>query len=153
MTHSPGPRPGPLPPASGPLLRTAGPLWRTGRRRTALVAVALAAVLASVGPSSAAGQGSATNPRPLRLGDPLRPRLGNPGYDVTAYDIALDSRRADRPLDAVTTIDARATTGLRTLNLDFTQGTVRSVRVDGAPAAFATAGEDLVITPRTRIER
>ncbi|MFI0820302.1 M1 family metallopeptidase [Streptomyces sp. NPDC021098] len=138
---------------AAPLARMAGPLPRTGRRRTALVAVALAAVLASVGPSSAAGPGSAAGPRPLGIGDPLYPQLGNPGYDVTAYDIALDYRRADRPLDAVTTIDARATAGLRTLNLDFTQGTVRSVRVDGAPAAFVTAGEDLVITPRTRIER
>ncbi|MFE1937003.1 M1 family metallopeptidase [Streptomyces sp. NPDC059474] len=126
---------------------------RTGLRRTALVAAAMAAVFLAVGPSSAAGPVSSTHPRPLGIGDPLFPELGNPGYDVTAYDIAFDYRRQDRPLDAVTTIDARATAPLRTVNLDFAQGVVASVRVDGARARFVTAGEDLVVTPSTPLRK
>lgn len=117
------------------------------------MAAAMATVFVAVGPSSAAGPVAATGPRPLGIGDPLYPQLGNPGYDVTAYDIALDYRRQDQPLDAVTTIDARATASLRTVNLDFTQGSVRSVRVDGTRAGFVTTGEDLVITPSGRIRQ
>ncbi|WP_413806811.1 M1 family metallopeptidase [Streptomyces sp. OE57] len=126
---------------------------RTGRRRTASVAAAMAAVFLAVGPSSAAGPVSPSHPTPLGIGDPLFPQLGNPGYDVTAYDIAFAYHRQDRPLDAVTTLEARATAPLRTVNLDFAQGVVDSVRVDGAPARFATAGEDLVITPSAPLRK
>src|SRR5690606_20422176 len=85
---------------------------------------------------------------PLGIGDRLFPHLGNPGYDVLSYDLALTYQgRNDQPLQAVTTIDARVTTDLDRINLDFTHGTVRSVEVDGLPAAFTGAGEDLVITP------
>ncbi|MDR3034546.1 MAG: M1 family metallopeptidase, partial [Kitasatospora sp.] len=42
---------------------------------------------------------------------------------------------------------ARATTDLTSLNLDFAHGKVRSVEVDGLPAGFKRAGEDLVVTP------
>ncbi|GAA0562649.1 M1 family metallopeptidase [Streptomyces mordarskii] len=117
------------------------------------MAAAMAAVFLAVGPSSAAGPVSSTHPRPLGIGDPLFPELGNPGYDVTAYDIVFDYRRQDRPLDAVTTIDAHATAPLRTVNLDFAQGVVDSVRVDGVRARFVTAGEDLVVTPSTPLRK
>ncbi|MCP9205591.1 M1 family metallopeptidase [Streptomyces sp. NEAU-Y11] len=139
MSHSPGRRPRPSP--------------RSGRGRTALAAVSVAAALIALGPSSAvgritaSGRGDSRGPRALGIGDPLYPNLGNPGYDVSAYDLAFDYRRANRPLGAVTTISARATTSLPTINLDFAEGRVRSVRVNGAPARFTTADEDLVITP------
>ncbi|MEU8974203.1 M1 family metallopeptidase [Streptomyces monashensis] len=87
-------------------------------------------------------------PEPLGIGDRLFPYLGNPGYDVTSYDLSFTySGRNDKPLEAVTTIDARTTADLERLNLDFTHGTVRSVEVDGRRADFAKAGEDLVVTP------
>ncbi|MDW6059493.1 M1 family metallopeptidase [Streptomyces sp. FXJ1.4098] len=123
---------------------------RAGRHRTAAAAAAITAALVVVCPSSAAGRVSAAEPPPpgpRGIGDRLFPYLGNPGYDVTAYDIAFRYHGNDRALDAVTTLDARATAPLRTFNLDFTHGTVRSVRVDGRPARFTGAGEDLVITP------
>ncbi|MFH8366522.1 M1 family metallopeptidase [Streptomyces sp. NPDC018031] len=116
------------------------PRRRAHRRNAALATAALAALAAAVPPAPPAPQG---------LGDRLFPHLGNPGYDVAAYDIDLDYHGNRRPLDAVTTIDARATRELNRVNLDFTHGTVRSVTVDGRRAAFTTAGEDLVITPRT----
>ncbi|MFI5977122.1 M1 family metallopeptidase [Streptomyces sp. NPDC051452] len=91
---------------------------------------------------------------PLGIGDRLYPYLGNPGYDVAAYDLSLTYPGTnDKPLEAVTTIDAWTTTGLDRLNLDFAHGTVRSVEVDGRPADFATAGEDLVVTPQHRLHR
>ncbi len=92
--------------------------------------------------------------RTARHRRPALPHLGNPGYDVQAYDIALTYPGAnDRPLDAVTTIDARITADLDRINLDFAHGTVRSVEVDGEPAAFTGAGEDLVITPDDDLDR
>ncbi|MCX3060525.1 M1 family metallopeptidase [Streptomyces beihaiensis] len=85
---------------------------------------------------------------PLGIGDRLYPYLGNPGYDVQSYDIALTYSGDNRkPLDAVTKIDARTNERLDRINLDFSHGTVRSVEVNGARASFATSAEDLVITP------
>ncbi|MFF9404588.1 M1 family metallopeptidase [Streptomyces anandii] len=89
-------------------------------------------------------------PAPLGIGDRLFPYLGNPGYDVSSYDLDFTySGDNGKPLQAVTTIDARTTRDLDRVNLDFAHGTVDSVEVDGLPAAFAEAGEDLVITPTT----
>ncbi|MFI2411671.1 M1 family metallopeptidase [Streptomyces sp. NPDC018947] len=87
-------------------------------------------------------------PVPLGVGDRLFPHLGNPGYDVAAYDLSFTySGSNGRPLKAVTVIDARTTADLDRINLDFAHGKVDSVEVDGEPAGFAFAGEDLVITP------
>jgi aminopeptidase N len=85
---------------------------------------------------------------PLGVGDRLYPYLGNPGYDVASYDLSLTYPGTnDKPLQAVTTIDAWTTADLDRINLDFAHGTVRSVEVDGHPAEFTSAGEDLVVTP------
>ncbi|WP_326810519.1 M1 family metallopeptidase [Streptomyces scopuliridis] len=116
----------------------------TNRRlRAALLAAASATLVAATLPA----------PEPLGIGDPLFPRLGNPGYDVLTYDLDFtyggDNRK---PLDAITKIDALATQRLQRINLDFTHGKVRSVEVNGAAARFATAGEDLVITPAAAVE-
>ncbi|MCS0637639.1 M1 family metallopeptidase [Streptomyces sp. LP05-1] len=129
----------PLTPRSAP--------GRTSRRARALRTAAL--VAASAGLIAAA----VPAPEPLGIGDPLFPTLGNPGYDVLAYDIALTYRGDNsEPLDAVTRIDARAVTRLERVNLDFAQGTVREVRVNGAPAEYTPAGEDLVVRPARPVE-
>ncbi|RSS60093.1 M1 family metallopeptidase [Streptomyces sp. WAC01280] len=91
-------------------------------------------------------------PAPLGIGDPLFPHLGNPGYDVLAYDLDLTYPGVNtKPLAAVTRIDALATEDLERLNLDFTHGTVSAVTVDDLPASFASSGEDLVVTPAVPI--
>ncbi|GAA0463684.1 M1 family metallopeptidase [Streptomyces stramineus] len=84
---------------------------------------------------------------PQGIGDRLFPDLGNPGYDVSAYDITFTYHGNDKPLDAVTTVEAEATTWLERFNLDFSGGTVRSVRVNGLPAEFTPVKEDLSVTP------
>lgn len=101
------------------------------------------AVLALVGAGAPA-------PQPLGVGDRLFPHLGNPGYDVRAYDLSFRYRGDNsEPLDARTVIDARVTArdGLARFNLDFTSGTVRSITVGGRPARYERAGEDVVVTP------
>ncbi|MYT74189.1 MULTISPECIES: M1 family metallopeptidase [unclassified Streptomyces] len=113
---------------------------RTPRTVALLAAGASVALLAAAAPPRPA--------TPLGVGDRLFPTLGNPGYDVRSYDISFTYKGDnDKPLDAVTRIDARATARLDRVNLDFSHGTVRSVEVNGAPADFATGGEDLVVTP------
>ncbi|MEU7058765.1 M1 family metallopeptidase [Streptomyces sp. NPDC046197] len=87
-------------------------------------------------------------PAPLGIGDRLFPYLGNPGYDVSSYDLSFSYPGANgKPLQAVTTIDAWTTTRLNRVNLDFAHGTVASVEVNSRPAEFTSAGDDLVITP------
>lgn len=115
----------------------------TSRRlRAALLATASVTLVAATLPA----------PQPLGIGDRLFPHLGNPGYDVLAYDISLTYGGSNtEPLDAVTTIDARTTAPLDRINLDFTRGTVRSVEVDGLDSEFAAAGEDLVVDPPSRL--
>ncbi|WP_371668746.1 M1 family metallopeptidase [Streptomyces sp. NBC_00289] len=91
---------------------------------------------------------------PLGVGDRLFPQLGNPGYDVASYDLDFTYPGTnDKPLRAVTTIDAWTTTSLDRVNLDFAHGDVESVEVDGEAAAFASAGEDLVVTPEKPLPR
>ncbi|WP_328308793.1 M1 family metallopeptidase [Streptomyces sp. NBC_00442] len=111
---------------------------RSRHLRAVLLAAAAASVVAAALPA----------PVPLGIGDPLFPHLGNPGYDVLSYDIGLtyvgDNRK---PLEAVTTIDAVATGALERINLDFARGAVHAAEVNGRPARFASADEDLVITP------
>ncbi|MGW0732582.1 M1 family metallopeptidase [Streptomyces sp. NPDC002851] len=109
------------------------------RIRAVLLTAASTSLIAAAVPSPAA---------PLGIGDRLFPHLGNPGYDVAAYDISFTYRGDNKkPLDAVTVIDAHTTDPLDRINLDFTKGEVRSVAVNGARADFTSAGEDLVVTP------
>ncbi|MFF8731184.1 M1 family metallopeptidase [Streptomyces sp. NPDC015171] len=110
----------------------------TRHRKAALLASAVAVCLVA----------AAAPAEPLGVGDRIFPNLGNPGYDVAAYDLSFTYPGTnDKPLQAVTTIDAWTTADLERVNLDFAHGTVRSVEVDGRPAAFTSAGEDLVVTP------
>ncbi|NML54199.1 M1 family metallopeptidase [Streptomyces sp. R302] len=127
------------PPAPGTPRR---PRRRSWLRAAGLVAAGAGLVAAAV-----------PAPAPLGIGDPLFPYLGNPGYDVLAYDINLTYSGVNtEPLAAVTRVDALATADLDRLHLDFTHGTVSGVTVDGVPAGFATSGEDLVVTPVVPID-
>ncbi|MFF1767771.1 M1 family metallopeptidase [Streptomyces sp. NPDC058249] len=121
------------------------PRSRTPRLRTRSVRAALLASAVSVCLIAA----SAPNPAaPLGVGDRLFPHLGNPGYDVQSYDLAFTYPGTNsKPLAAVTTINAVTSARLDRVNLDYAHGKVGSVEVNGAPATFSTAGEDLVVTP------
>jgi len=105
----------------------------------------------TVGPS--AGLDRPPNPpaQTLGIGDDYFPQLGNPGYDVQHYTLDLVFEPETNQLGAVTTIAATATTGLDTINLDFASLTVSAVSVDGSPAGFTAADEELTIAPAAPI--
>jgi len=81
------------------------------------------------------------------LGDSLFPALGNAGYDVQHYDIALRTMVVDREIRASARIDAVAIQPLPQFSLDLLGLTVDSVAVDGREAAFERQQGELVVTP------
>src|SRR4051812_43212233 len=83
------------------------------------------------------------------LGDRLFPELGDGGYDVQHYDVALTYATAApaQGIDGTVAIAATATQALSRFDLDFAGDSVGSVSVNGRPARFSRAGQDLVITP------
>lgn len=132
-------------PAQTPRIRFRNP-GRAPVRTSAVVVCAVTALLGAGLPA----------PEPLGVGDRLFPHLGNPGYDVRAYDISFRYGGANsEPLQTRTVIEADVTAqdGLPRFNLDFTSGEVRSVRVGGRSARFERAGEDLVVTPSETVRK
>ncbi len=97
------------------------------------------------------GVASAFAPGSAGVGDPYFPKQGNGGYDVAHYSLKLDYRPASRKLDAKATITAGSSQELSSFDLDYRGPTVRAVTVDGQPAAFTRAGQELVVTPATAI--
>jgi aminopeptidase N len=101
------------------------------------------------GTSTPTTQG-ATIPEPAGaagLDDPYFPDLGNGGYDVDHYSIAMTIDPETAAIDAVTTIAATATETLATFNLDLLGLEVSAVSVDGEPAAYAREDAELRISP------
>ncbi|MEU3714370.1 M1 family metallopeptidase [Streptomyces catenulae] len=115
------------------------------RGATAVLTTATALTLALAATPASAATG---------IGDPYFPDDGNPGYDVTHYDvrIAYDPARTDH-LDGDTTVTARATEALDRFTLDLKGFTVASVTVDGTPAkAFSRSGaHKLAVVPAHRV--
>jgi aminopeptidase N len=114
----------------------------------ALVLVSIATVVlapdaAAASPHLARGAGG--------VGDPFFPKAGNPGYDVSRYDIDLSYRPNGGRLDARTTIEARATERLRSFHLDYRGPRIRAVTVNGTSAAYRRRGPELVIRPSAAI--
>jgi len=80
------------------------------------------------------------------LDDPVAPTLGNEGYDVLHYNLALQIDPATRQLDGDATLDMRATYHrLAAFSLDFVGLSVDAVSVNGQPAAFDVTAEKLII--------
>ncbi|HEY0240906.1 MAG TPA: M1 family metallopeptidase [Friedmanniella sp.] len=116
-----------------------------------LAAAALVASLpltASAAPATTATP--AARPAPVAggqsAGDSLFPSIGNTGYDVLHYAIAL-TYAADRSITATTTIEAKAKGRLSSFSLDLEGLRVDRVRVDGHAATFTRTGTKLVVTP------
>jgi aminopeptidase N len=81
------------------------------------------------------------------VGDSLYPQMGNGGYDVGNYDLALDVDVAKNQLDAVAVISATTTQELVTFNFDLHGLDVTSVLVDDVDATYERDEDELVITP------
>ena len=111
----------------------------TRRRLTGISIVLVCAGIPATVLAEPGGQGHGKPVAGARsVGDPLLPQLGNGGYDVQHYTIALDYDPAANRFDrAVTTIDAVASQKLAELSLDFQDDlNVLGVTVDGRRAAF-----------------
>ena len=114
------------------------------RRLLTLLALAsLASGLArQVAPALPAGYSA-----PAGYGDSIYPLLGDPGLDVTHYDLTLS---ATPGIDAVSGRAVLSVTALRELsqiNLDFAGPRVLGVKVNGLAARHAQTGEKLMILP------
>jgi aminopeptidase N len=125
---------------------TRNSLIRAAAAAAAVVTVLALGVPAQAGPSRAAGVGSPG------LGDPYFPLAGNGGYDVKHYSLKLDYVRAGNQLVASAVIRARATQNLRRFDLDLRGFTITRLTVNGVAASFRRDGQELIITPRHRLQ-
>ncbi|CAL9482548.1 Aminopeptidase N [Streptomyces sp. enrichment culture] len=118
----------------------------------AFPAVAAVTVTASLVLGLAAcGGGVRGTPGGSGVRDPYFPKAGNGGYDVTRYalDLAYDPGR--RRLTGTTVVSARATRDLSAFDLDLMGLRVHEVTVDGEPARFNRAGQELTVRPRQEL--
>ena len=108
-------------------------------------------------PAESSDEGDSTDPgapAPTELdgvGDSLYPALGNGGYDVDHYSLALEVDVDRNELAAVATIEAVATDELDVFHLDLQGLEVLEVTVDGSEATVDRTGHEVVITPETPI--
>lgn len=134
------------------------------RRRLRVLLAALLAVAASCSPAELSDTGSdpdraeprATAPSTTAptgvagadgVGDPYYPQLGNGGYDVATYDLAIDWDAQASTIDATAAIELTPTEPLDTFNLDLVGLEVAGVRVDGTDAAVRRSGRELTVDP------
>ncbi|HEX5951088.1 MAG TPA: M1 family peptidase, partial [Actinomycetota bacterium] len=121
-------------------------------RRTvlSLSIVLVAALLAA--PNSAVSAVDDYSPGAPGVGDPYYPNYGNGGYDVQHYDLAIRYWPKTDYMAGVATIDAVATQGLSSFNLDFVGLAVSSISVDGEDASWSRTEHELIVVPVTPIE-
>ena len=84
----------------------------------------------------------------LGIGDDYFPDSGNPGYDVTSYDLAFDMKKDLASFKAVAAIRLRTTEKLDELRFDLDGLKVTEATIDGAKVKHRRAGLDLVLTPK-----
>ncbi len=119
------------------------------RRRPLRARAATVALLLTAAVSGCTGGNVPTGgPGAHGLRDPLFPKLGNGGYDVTHYALDLDYTPAGNRLKGTATLTAKATQELSAFNLDLAGLTVASATVEGEPAAARRAGTELTLRPK-----
>ncbi len=109
------------------------------------------ATLGSIGPGAV--------PSARGVGDVLFPDLGNPGIDVTHYEVDLavvpgaGTLRIADTLQITETVTIVATTDVSDFSLDSVGPNIASVTIDGVSAGFVAESPELVITPPAPITR
>ncbi len=83
--------------------------------------------------------------------DPYFPSLGNGGYDVSLYDVAMTVDPDTEVLDVVVAITATSTRELTQFNLDLAGFEVSAVTVDGVAADVLRQGEEMTVVPANSI--
>ncbi len=117
---------------------------RTPTRRARTLGLSVAGVLAG---SVLAAPLVAAKP------DTLFPSMGNSGYQVRAYDVAIDYAPLTNRAIATVRIRAVARQEMRRFHLDFSGPEVTAVTVDKQPATFVRRGDELVVTPAETLEK
>ena len=120
--------------------------------RHRIIGTAIALLLLALPATAAATPGGKGKGMPTvgarTLGDPLLPQIGNGGYDVEHYRIALDYDPVANVFNsAKTTIEATAEAKLKEFSLDFQDLDVSSVKVDGRPAEFSQVDATPQLSP------
>ncbi|MFJ6697108.1 M1 family metallopeptidase [Streptomyces sp. NPDC091272] len=116
-------------------------------------ATALLLAVAASGCTSDGTGGVGGTPGAHGLRDPLFPRAGNGGYDVSHYALDLDYDPAAHHLKGTAEITARATQDLSAFNLDLAKLRVESATVEGAAAAVNQAGTELTLRPERDLRK
>ena len=99
-----------------------------------------------IGGSLVSAQDPAGQPGSAGLDDGYFPSLGNGGYDVQHYAIALSVDIDSGEIEAETTITAIAT---QDLNLDLRGLDVNSVSIDGEAVEFTREDSEMTLTPNS----
>jgi aminopeptidase N len=87
------------------------------------------------------------------VGDPYYPGLGNAGYDVRSYDLAIEWFPDTGSIDATARITLEPLADLSAFNLDLAGLEVTAVTVAGAPAEVSRADRELTVTPAAVLPR
>ncbi|MBA2559138.1 MAG: M1 family metallopeptidase [Propionibacteriales bacterium] len=124
------------------------------RSSSRLRACVLATVAVTLTLTAAIATEAATPNRPhaVGLGDSYVPAAGNPGYDVQHYGIAARYRPGSGLLTGRTAVTFRATSRLRTFNLDLLLA-VDSVTVNGTRTPFRQTRHELTVRPAGAVRR
>lgn len=86
------------------------------------------------------------------IGDPYAPELGNLGYDVQQYNIALSINPELETIAGGVTITAVATDPIAQLSLDFIGYDINQVRVNGTEATYSRNENKLFVELGARFE-
>ncbi|MEU8822559.1 M1 family metallopeptidase [Streptomyces sp. NPDC048636] len=121
-------------------------------RNPRVLTTALLLVLSAACTGASAGQDApdrvhGAKPGAAGAGDPLFPKMGNGGYDVTDYRLSLDYTPDSNRLEGTARITARATSALSSFHLDFAGLHIRKATVNGRTAKAERRGTELVLTP------
>jgi hypothetical protein len=119
-------------------------------RRAILSFAVVLAVAMAVGPIPGVTANRATPG--ARESATLLPEPRERRYDVQHYDLAIRYKPGTDYLWGVATIDAVATQGLSSFNLDLVGLTVRSITVDGAAATWSRTEHELTVVPAAPID-
>jgi aminopeptidase N len=85
--------------------------------------------------------------------DPYFPKAGNGGYDVTHYGLTLAYDPDTTRLSGTAAVTARATRDLSAFDLDLEGLAVESVTVEGRPARWNRAGQELTVRPHDALDQ
>lgn len=113
------------------------------RKWVMLASLVLLWIIMSVGAIAVLAQ----EPGDAGIGDPYYPSLGNGGYDALHYTLDIDVDMDTNTLDAIVTVEAKATQALSQFNLDFLGFEITQLLVNDVEAEFTRSGRELTIIP------